>query len=183
MTKRIPLTKGYEAIVDDCDYGWANRLKWHALVCPRTVYATRRDRREGSTHLHREVLRRMLGHSEFQDVDHIDGNSLNNTRKNLRPATRSQNLMNRRSFRGGPFKGVSLYRPNGKYRARIVVRGKTHYLGYYRTEFEAALAYDRAARELHGAFARPNFPDAGIDGLAKFICSIAPRGRTERKAA
>lgn len=99
------------------------------------------------------------------EVDHIDGNPLNNRRSNLRPATRTQNQRNRRKQRKpvtSRYKGVCLNRKTGKWIAYINPGGgKTIYLGSHRVEEDAARAYDEAARRHHGAFARLNFPEDG----------------------
>ena len=95
-------------------------------------------------------------------IDHEDGDGLNNQRSNLRPATYPQNHANERktlTYGGKPttsrFKGVAWNKGAGKWQARI--RGG--YLGIFVHEVDAALAYDAAAREMFGPFARLNFPD------------------------
>ena len=93
--------------------------------------------------------------------DHIDGDGLNNQRSNLRPATAGQNMMNRRKrWRAtSRFVGVCWYPRREKWLARIYRDGTKHHLGDFSFEVEAALAYDAAAREMFGEYARPNFPD------------------------
>lgn len=94
-----------------------------------------------------------------RDVDHRDGDKLNNRRENLRKCTPTQNAWNqrrRRTNRSG-FKGVDRY-VDGRWRARIKAHGVTTFLGYFPTADEAARAYDAAARVQHGEFARLNFP-------------------------
>ena len=95
------------------------------------------------------------------DIDHIDGNGLNNQENNLRYSTHSQNMSNRgldKNNKSG-FKGVSWYQPSQKWQVKIAVQGKQKHLGYYSDIEEAARAYDAAAKELHGEFAWLNFPD------------------------
>jgi hypothetical protein len=93
-------------------------------------------------------------------VDHINGNGLNNRRSNMRNCTRAQNSANRRPKRGAasPYKGV-FPRPDGKFEASICHDGRKQYLGRFENEIEAARAYDKKAKELHGEFAYLNFPD------------------------
>jgi hypothetical protein len=93
-------------------------------------------------------------------VDHIDRNPLNNTRSNLRPATNSQNQANRRQSvrKTSRYKGVFWRKDAGKWQAWIRRNRIGRSLGFYLSETEAALAYDRAAVEEWGEFARPNFP-------------------------
>lgn len=85
------------------------------------------------------------------EIDHRDGDALNNRLDNLREATRSQNAMNvgRRAPRSG-FRGVS---QNGSgFAAGIHAAGKYHYIGQFRTAEQAHEAYQRAAKDLHGEF-------------------------------
>lgn len=108
--------------------------------------------------MHRLILGASKGDP---DVDHVDGDGMNNRRSNLRVASRSQNMGNQRTRCGAKtsrFKGVSLL-PNGRWHAQIKVNGKTKFLGAYAEETDAATAYDRAARAAFGEFARTN--DAG----------------------
>lgn len=103
-------------------------------------------------------------------LDHRDGDPFNNAYSNLREATNSQNQCNMVSRKerkcGENYKGVTKRRNRveGKlYWATIVHQGKQHYLGSFYTEEEAARAYDKAARELHGEFAYLNFPDEVLE--------------------
>lgn len=91
----------------------------------------------------------------YKLVDHIDGDGLNNQEVNLRKATTSQNLMNKRKQLGASiFKGVT--RNRNKWKSVIETKGQQSYLGVFDTEEEAALAYNKAARELFGQFAKLN---------------------------
>lgn len=94
-------------------------------------------------------------------IDHKDGDGLNNTRANLRAATRAQNHWNRRksSHNTSGYKGVTWNKQHRRWRAYVVANGKKRYLGHFDDPEAAACAYDTAARELHGVFARTNFPD------------------------
>jgi hypothetical protein len=153
MTKAIPLSKGYSAIVDDDDYEPLMRHKWYANVASGTVYAMRKDGSRKCHYMHRDLMDAPRGYV----VDHIDRNGLNNTKANLRVATHSQNFCNRKPKEGAASKFLGVSKNRNKWVARIRIGGVQRTLGRYENEQEAALAYDRAAREFHGEFARPNF--------------------------
>jgi hypothetical protein len=97
-----------------------------------------------------------------QRVDHIepaDGSHAQDRLSNLRIASHGQNLMNRginRNNKSG-YKGVAFHKSTGKWQAQIMSGGRFKYLGCFTTPEAAALAYDKAAKELHGEFARLNF--------------------------
>lgn len=155
--KEIPLTQGYVAIVDDEDYDAVMAFKWFAHVQRNATYVGRKARRADGLWADIRLHTFLTG---WPLVDHRDGDGLNNRRANLRPATRAENNRNRRrslSNNASGFKGVC--RDRGKWRAYIYVDDKQHHLGMFPTAEAAALAYDVAALELHGEFARLNFPE------------------------
>jgi hypothetical protein len=162
----IPLTRGFFAIVDEADYERFAAVRWRVQIGrDGERYAYRQERIAGTRRLrlrimHREIVGALMG----QLVDHEDGDGLNNRRKNLRVCTRAQNAQNRRLSPGRRFKGVhSTGKKARPFKAMIRADHRTHRLGRFATEIEAALAYDDAARRLHGEFARLNFPD-GLKG-------------------
>jgi hypothetical protein len=106
----------------------------------------------------------LLGDPPGLEVDHIDLNPLNNRRRNLRVATRAQNAANAPVGRRGTtgFKGVT--REDRRFLATVCVAGRQIRLGRHDTPEEAAHAYDAAAREYFGEFARVNFPREGEHG-------------------
>ncbi len=155
--KTIQLTQGYEVVVDDEDCDELNKYKWHVLKKKHLIYARRQSPRvNGVQHtilMHRIILPNCI------EVDHIDGNGLNNVRSNLRPADCSDNAHNRRKQllnTSSIYKGVSLHR-DGKFQASIGYVNRRIYIGLFTGEVEAAKAYDRAAIELYGIFASLNF--------------------------
>lgn len=159
--KRIrlrPHRLGLYAIVDDEDHARISRHDWWADVRKRTTYAYRTIRVNGrrtSLRMHREVLRRCRG-----EVDHVNGDGLDNRRSNLRTATRKQNAHNSRG-NGISYKGVT-FQPRLKrypWQARIASDGEQMHIGYYASSIEAARAYDRAARYHFGEYACLNFPN------------------------
>lgn len=152
MTRHIPLTKGYVALVDDDRFDEVNQFKWCALVGARgIVYGQRRDGKKRA-YLHRYLL----GVTDrLVQVDHRNHDGLDNRIANLRTATVNQNQGNKRPAMGmsSVYKGVNLDRVNNRWMARIQVDGRQLYLGRHATELEAAAAYDAAALSYFGEFA------------------------------
>ena len=167
--RRIRLTRGLWAIVDPEWYERLSEYKWHAKGGHGECYAARGYRKNGRTAvewMHKVImaaaLRQCSGQGIFV-VDHINRNTLDNRRANLRIATIGQNAMNskRRGLKAGSskYKGVSWDGRAKKWRAMIHVHGRPMYLGGFDDEVEAAKAYDGAARIYHREFAVLNFPD------------------------
>lgn len=102
--------------------------------------------------------RLITGAGAGQQVDHINGNKLDNRRSNLRLCTQSENMRNRgaTALNTSGFKGVHWSANDRKWRAGIKVEGKRIFLGLYLSKEEAAEAYNRAAESLHGLFASKN---------------------------
>jgi hypothetical protein len=99
------------------------------------------------------------------EVDHRDGDGLNNTRANLRLCTHAEDCRNQGKTRGkSRFKGVYWHRRGRKW---CVFVGKGNYIGLFKTEIEAALAYDAEARLRFGPFAALNFPVGGERGARR----------------
>jgi len=161
--KIIVLTRGVVAAVSPEDFERVNVFSWVPIVWKGEVYVSRNA--AGRTlSLHRFICG--LEYGDGRHVDHWNSNGYDNRRCNLRVCSQSENLRNARKRRGSfhsSYKGVSR-RPNRNltkpWYARIFA-GAHHHLGYFATEVEAALAYDSAAREMFGAFARLNFQDNG----------------------
>lgn len=165
--KLIPLTRGHFAKVDDADFEWLNQWKWYAHVASNTVYAVRNIKVEKGKWTLLWMHRQILGLTDPEILgEHADGNGLNNTRKNIRPATHSQNQMNRTSKRNSSsgHKGVSWNKPLRKWVSLICIGGKSKHIGCFEKEEDAARAYNQFAKEHHGEYARfndvtPLFPD------------------------
>lgn len=143
--------------VDDIDADLA-RLKWTVRVYRTVSYAVGKPQKSKSIGMHRFIMERILGRKleSYEIVDHRDGNGLNNTRANLRLASRSQNRANSRMHKNNTsgYKGVSWHKASGKWSATIGWQKKLLFIGLFDTPEEAHEAYKEKARELHGEFAK-----------------------------
>lgn len=157
--KEISLTRNKVAVVDTSDYDFLMQWKWK---CSDHGYAVRNHhvgivsgkRIQKRIYMHRLIMDAPIG----QYVDHINGNSLDNCRSNLRICTNQQNSANSRKYlipTSSEYKGVSWDEKNNKWRASIHVL-KAIYLGRFSSEIEAAKAYNYAAKDAWGEFARLN---------------------------
>jgi hypothetical protein len=151
--KRIPLSGGQYALVDEADYDALSQYHWH--LCGGG-YAARCEKGKRVL-MHRQIMQPAKG----MFVDHIDSNRANNSRSNLRTCTPAENQRNQRKRRGSAsvFKGVGYLKGIDKCHAKLVFEGKTVWLGHFENEVQAARAYDRAAVQYFGEFANLNFPD------------------------
>jgi hypothetical protein len=146
----IPLTQGYEAVIDVADLPIIEGINFCAFVRPNTIYAVSKYGKGGMMH-------QMINRTPDGFVtDHIDGNGLNNRRSNLRTALQSENLQNKRKYKNNTsgFKGVSWHSSSKKWRAAICVNKTTTRLGSYETAEEAYKAYCEASKSLHPNFGR-----------------------------
>lgn len=149
----------YEASIDEIDADLLN-LHWRAVSHKHTasVYVVRTSMRpkEHTEHMHRVILGRVLGRELLRSelVDHIDRDGLNNTRENLRLATRSQNNANRGVGKNNKLGVKGVFKDRNKFAAQITTNGNRKYLGAFNTIEEAHAAYVEAAKKHHGDFAR-----------------------------
>ena len=155
--KAIQLTQGKVALVDNVDFGRLIQYKWCANFINSKWYAvTEIDGKKA--YMHRVIT----GAPKGMDVDHWDHDGLNNTRKNLRVCTRSNNQGNRGMQKNNKtgYKGVVWHKHRKKYQAQINLNHKIRYLGSFDSPIEAAIAYNEKAVELFGPFAWLNpIPD------------------------
>lgn len=159
--REVTLVGGGVALVDDEDYDWVVSFNpWRALgtKVSKTQYAIHNFWCR-FTHGNRgfSMHRLIMNPTDDFEIDHINRNGLDNRKENLRLVSHSQNLYRstRRDNKHG-FRGVRMW--DGKYKARVVVKGKEYAAGTYLTAEEAARARDRLALKLHGEFTYTNFP-------------------------
>jgi hypothetical protein len=155
----IDLGEGHVAVIDDEDAPLVVGFKWYPMKTKEgNVYAAGWKHMPPGrffVHLHRLIANAQPG----ELIDHVDRNTLNCRRSNLRRATRQQNSHNAGPYRKqttSKYKGVFLCRRSGRFRARIVHNGTRIYLGLFDNEEDAARAYNEKARELFGEFAYLN---------------------------
>ena len=150
--RKIELTQGKVALVDDADYELVSQYKWSIGSAGYACRSYMIKRQVFNVLMHRLIM----GNPE-QPVDHINRDKLDNRRENLRIATHGinrQNVAEVANLTG--FRGVSFHK--GKYRVLIAHNKKRHYLGRFDDPVKAAEAYDRKALELYGTHAYLNFP-------------------------
>lgn len=162
MVKKIPLTQGQHALVDDEDFEYLNQWKWHARGQPningyyalRGMYVARINKKEiiKAIRMHRVIMNRIVGRTlnKFELVDHINHDPLDNRRENLRIVSNRQNQQNKKNKGTSKYPGVSWQKQTNKWVAHIRLNGKSKYLGSFIDEREAAKSYEKACRELCG---------------------------------
>ena len=157
--KKIPLTQGKVALVDEEDYEYLMRWKWYLYEANGQCYAVRNERfstehghARRTVRMHREIMHT----PKTLYVDHINHNGLDNRKCNMRHCSSRENQGNRLLTKAcsSQYKGVNKH--DGKWQARIGHKYKQLYIGFYDTEAEAARAYNHKALEIFGEFARLN---------------------------
>lgn len=156
----VEISKGHRALIDEEDYYKVVKYKWYfskGYAC-----TTVRDNKKHNIRMHNLIMNFDPNNSD-KIVDHIDGNTLNNQKSNLRIATKKQNSTNKSKCKNckSGFKGVDFI--IGKFRASLSDNRNHIHLGLFSTAEEAAEAYDKAALFLWGEFARLNFPNKNYD--------------------
>lgn len=157
----IKLTQGKIVLVDSKDFEWLNQWKW---TYHKTGYAVRNKHiRLGFKKYKSEFIRMhrlITSCPKDMVVDHINHNTLDNRKENLRICTRKQNQQNMNKTvkkTSSIYKGVYFCKQKNKFHSRIKTTNKYFHLGFYINEIEAGKAYDKKAKELFGEFAKINF--------------------------
>jgi len=149
--KYIKLTQGQKTVVDDDVFDILNQYKWHASYYTniKTFYAKRNIRiskeKQTSYLLHWYIIGKP---SKGYCTDHINGDTLDNRRENLRIVTTRKNGQNRQSHRNGRLVGTTCDKRNKKWQSRIKINGKTKHLGYFQTEIEAHNRYKEELKKV-----------------------------------
>lgn len=152
--KKIQLTQKQVALVDDSDYDYLNQWNWFALKDKKSFYAARTIR-IGKTFKKILMHRLIMSPPDNKQIDHINGNKLDNRRSNLRICSINENRYNQGPLKSNTsgYKGVSWHIHSKKWIARITVNGNRKFLGYFANKKDAGHAYNKAAIRYHKEFA------------------------------
>ena len=149
--KQIELTQDKFAIVDDNIYEELNQYKWYSQKGRKTYYARRMLPRNNKKRAMISMHHMILGKPEKGfEIDHINGNGIDNRKCNLRFVTKRQNCQNRKNVNdSSKYPGVYWYKQRKKWCARIFLNGKLNHIGYFKIELEAFDAYKNAVNKLN----------------------------------
>jgi hypothetical protein len=152
----VSLTRGYEAVIDACDAELVGQFNWFAKPYPHTVYVARQSFKKDGPQKTIFLHRLLMGNPNGLEIDHVDGNGLNNVRCNLRASTGSQNNHNKGPLKNNTsgFKGVTWHKKAKRWQAHIKKDRRTIYIGLFDCPRAAADAYAAKAKELYGEWAR-----------------------------
>jgi|SRR5881394_122565 len=147
--KTICLSKGFSALVDDTDFDWLSERKWSYS---NGIAVTHFGKPDG---IHQRIVRMhriIMEAPEGVEVDHIDGNPLNNQRSNLRLASKFTQAHNQKivSRNTSGFRGVHWHKGAKKWRAFIMSFGTRLHLGYFNDPQKASEAWNTAALKMRG---------------------------------
>lgn len=152
--KFIPLTRHLFAIVDDDDFEKVSQYKWQAVPDKSGIFYARRRQTINGKRVCIRMHRFIISPNDYEVVDHINGNTLDNRKSNLRIATQQQNKFNCKKINAqSGFRGVQKTNKNGNtWRARIHYNGEWINLGSFNSPEEASRAYIEANRKFFGSF-------------------------------
>lgn len=144
------------AQVDAEDYDRMIKYNWHLSSHGYAETKVRVDGKEKTVGMHRLIMNVPIG--DARRVDHMNSDTLDNRKLNLRVCTKQQNEFNRKKNANNPakYKGLTWMKSANKWAARVGHNGKLHYLGCFDSQEDAARAYNAKAAELFGEFAQLN---------------------------
>lgn len=158
IMKEIKLSQCKVALVDDEDFEYLNQFKWYANFDGNEFYVIRKcptlTNKKNSISIHREIMKPPSG----MIVDHINHDTFDNRKINLRICTFAENLRNKKIYKNNTskYKGVNYNIQVKKWLVRISLNNKRIHVGYFLTPIEGAKAYNEAALKYHGEFANLN---------------------------
>lgn len=150
---------GQAYFIDDEDFEKIKNFSWHVIKSPYTMYVSAMKKEYGKPYTAILLHRLVMGASKGMEVDHINGNGLDNRKINLRMCSQSQNQANRQKtskHMSSKFKGVYWCKRQKRWVAKIDCNSKRHYIGSFVNETDAAVAYNKKSAELFGDFSRIN---------------------------
>lgn len=150
----IILTRGEKSTVDYKEYKNISSFKWCCTLHGGKKYATRNSKGNRTIYLHRQIMDFPVG----LVVDHINGDTLDNRRTNLRICTQKENIRNSKMFNTNTsgYRGVTFRKDRGKWASQIMINDKHISLGMYLDKKKAAKAYNTKSKELFGEFSFQN---------------------------
>lgn len=158
--REIALTQDKVSLVDEEDYWLCLPRSWSAINPSYNKWYAVTYVGGGRENSKLVLMHRFIFDLDNdRQVDHIDGNGLNNQRSNLRIVTAAQQSYNKKKQQNctSQYKGVTWWSRDGTWKAQIMKNGVNYHLGYFQNELDAALAYDSKSKELHGEHGRRNF--------------------------
>lgn len=158
----VPLSRGIIALADANDLPALSQFRWHAAKGTNSIYAGACGGHRSKAAIGRRHFKMHALLLDFpQIVDHVSGFTLDNRRANIRACTSQQNACNARKSIGktSRYKGVSWHRRSQRWQVYVSRHHRPVYVTSSKCETAAARAYDAAARDLYGPYARLNFQE------------------------
>jgi hypothetical protein len=145
-----------KVLIDDEDWEKVSKYKWHLSKQSQGLLYAQTFIYKNGKKIPLKLHRLIMNCPKNKEIDHIDGNGLNNQKSNLRICTHAENMKNskKRKDNSSGFKGIHFIKQNKRWQARIQVNRKRMPLGCYKTPELAYQAYCKASKKYHGEFGR-----------------------------